>query len=85
LTAASYLAKIDVDPIIIASARKHGVHDADIAHAYDHPIRIYEMDESMHMIIGPTRTGALIEVGVVGTPDRTVVVHAMAARAKFLR
>jgi hypothetical protein len=34
-----------VDPVILASARKHGVHDDDILHAYQHPIRVLLLDD----------------------------------------
>lgn len=37
------------------------------------------------MLIGAGLSGALLEVGVVESDDVPVVVHAMAARAKFLR
>jgi len=30
---------VGVDLVIASSARKHGVSDEDIRHAYDHPIR----------------------------------------------
>ncbi len=38
------------------------------------------------MLVGPTRAAALIEVGVVRADNGTpVIVHAMAARPRFLR
>jgi len=40
--------------IIAASARKHGVSDKDIRHAYEHPIRVFELEEGFTMIIGAT-------------------------------
>jgi hypothetical protein len=36
---------VGVELIIAESARKHGVSDADIRHAYAHPIRVFELDE----------------------------------------
>lgn len=38
------------------------------------------------MVVGPSRTGALIEIGVVESYDTLCVVHALdPARTKFLR
>jgi hypothetical protein len=39
-------------PIISDSARKHGVPDEDMLHAYRNPIRLFELDEDFTMIIG---------------------------------
>ena len=41
-----------VDPVIVASARRHGVADEDMLHAYRNPIRVFELDDLM-MLIGP--------------------------------
>jgi len=40
------------DPIIAESARKHGVGDEDILHAYANPIRVFDLDEGFTMVIG---------------------------------
>jgi len=74
-----------VGPVIAPSARKHGVSDRDIEHAFAHPVRAFDLDEGFTMLIGAGLSGALLEVGVVESDDVPVVVHAMAARAKFLR
>lgn len=38
------------------------------------------------MLVGPARTGALVEIGVVQSEEGTpVIVHAMEARPRFLR
>jgi len=73
------------DPVIVASARKHGVSDDAILHAYHHPIRVFELDY-LTMLIGGDPSGHPIETGIA-TSDEGVefVVHAMAARPKFLR
>jgi hypothetical protein len=34
-----------MDPVILASARKHGVADDDMLHAHRNPIRAFEFDE----------------------------------------
>lgn len=71
-------------PVIASSARKHGVVDEDILHAYRNPIRRFELDDDLMMLVGASRAGGLLEVGVVvGDPD-PVVVHAMKCREKFL-
>jgi hypothetical protein len=51
-----------MDPVILASARKHGVADDDMLHAYRNPIRVFEFDE-LTMLIGPDPAGRLLEVG----------------------
>jgi len=37
------------EPIIAVSARKHGVTDEDMLHAYRNPIRLFELDEGLTM------------------------------------
>ncbi len=71
--------------VIAPSACKHGVSDRDIEHAVAHPVRAFDLDDGFTMLIGAGVTGALFEVGVVESDDVPVVVHAMAARAKFRR
>lgn len=56
-----------VEPLIIASARKHGIADGDILHAFNHPLRYEGLGDALGMIIGPTRTAQLIEVGFIDT------------------
>lgn len=71
-------------PVAAASARKHGVTDADMIHAYRNPIRAFELDEGLTMLVGPDRAGNLLEVGVVAGDPSPVIVHAMRARPRFL-
>jgi hypothetical protein len=53
-------------------------------HAYRNPIRRFELDDGLTMLVGPDRAARLLEVGVVtGDPD-PVVVHAMECRNRFL-
>lgn len=73
-----------MDPVIIASARKHGLHDDDILHAYSHPVRVLQLDDLV-MLIGPSRTGQLLEIGVSHADGIDFIIHAMPARAKFIR
>jgi len=74
----------NVDPVIIASARKHRVHDDDILHAYRQPVRVLELDDLI-MLIGPSRSGKLLEVGVSRANGIDFIIHAMPARPKFIR
>ena len=82
---ASYLVQVEGDPIVAESAYKHGIGDEDILHAYNNPIRVEDLDEELFMLIGTSRAGNLLEIGVVATSDGPVIVHAMEARPKYLR
>ena len=44
----------------MASARKHGITDDDMLHAYRHPIRVFDLD----MLIGADHSGRMLEIGV---------------------
>jgi hypothetical protein len=72
-------------PLIASSARKHHVHDDDILHAFDHPILVDELDEGLTMFIGPDRAGNVLEIGVIDSSDGPIIIHAMAARPKYMR
>ena len=65
-------------------ARRHGVTDEDMRHAYRNPARVYWQDDLI-MIIGADRSGRLLEVGVLVDEDEMieVIVHAMPARRRF--
>lgn len=71
---------------ILASARKHGVDDEGIHHAWAHAIRLVEYDyqgEDRLLVIGPDRHWRLLELVAVpaGTPTR--IIHADRLRSKF--
>jgi hypothetical protein len=85
VAATSYLATVDGGPTIASSASRHGIDHADILHAFDHPMWIEELDDGLLMVIGPDATGRLLEIGIVEGLDGPVIVHAMHARAKYLR
>ena len=72
-------------PIIAESARKHGVSDEDMLHAYENPISIFELDDGLTMVIGANHAAIIFEIGVVDGIEAPVIVHAMRARDKFLR
>jgi hypothetical protein len=75
------------EPAVIDSARRHGVSDEDMRHAFRNPVRTFLVSEDMTMGIGADEAGNLIEVGVVESRDEPglVIVHAMPARSRFLK
>jgi hypothetical protein len=52
-----------MDPVVLNSARKHGISDSHMLHAYRHPIRVFAMDDLV-MLVGADQSGRLLEVGV---------------------
>lgn len=74
-----------MEPVVLPSARKHGVRDEDLLHAFNNPIRAEDLDEGLTMLVGPDHAGNLLEVGVVESEDGPLIVHAMPARPKYLR
>ena len=75
------------DPLILPSARKHGVTDGDLLHAYRNPVPVWDLGDNGQMLVGPARNGTLLQVGVdqvIDHPDVLVIFHGMRARAKFL-
>lgn len=73
-----------MDPVILGSARKHGIADDDMLHAYRNPIRVFGVDD-MVMLIGSAVDGRLLEVGVATAEGVNLIVHAIVARQTFLR
>ncbi len=64
---------------IRASARKQGIHDADIDHAWRHATRLveYEYDgEERLLVIGPDRHGLILELVAVPAGEPTRIIHA---------
>jgi hypothetical protein len=72
-----------VDPVILASARKHQIADDDMLHAYRNPIRVFDLD-GLTMLIGLDTAARLIEIGVSEAEGIEFIVHAMPARDRFL-
>ena len=72
-------------PLIAPSAQKHGIQDHEILHAFDNPIWAEDLDDGFTMLVGPGQSGNLLEVGIIDTVDGPVIIHAMAARQKYLR
>ena len=72
-----------VDPVIVDSARKHGITDDDMLHAYRNPMRVFDLDD-LAMLIGADESSRLHEIGVAEAEGIEFIVHAMPARPKFL-
>lgn len=75
----------DDEPIVLESARRHGVAEEDALHAWAFAIDAYEVEEGMVLYVGPGRSGILLEVGVVDWYGVLAIAHAMPARDKYLR
>ena len=71
-------------PVIVASARKHGISDNDMLHAYRNPNRVFLLDDLV-MLIGADEAGRNLEIGVASGGGLDFIVHAMPVRSKFLR
>ncbi|CAN5752842.1 hypothetical protein BH24ACT14_BH24ACT14_02270 [soil metagenome] len=69
---------------IYASARKHGVRDADIEHAVEHALVAAEEDDGKVLYLGPDRAANLLEVVSVLRDNGTeIVIHAMRMRRTY--
>ena len=67
-------------------ARNHGIADADMQHAVRNAMSRVEVDDDLVMMIGPSESGTLLEVGVLGYGgDDPVILHAMRLRQTFFR
>ncbi|MEM1331826.1 MAG: hypothetical protein AAGG08_00075 [Actinomycetota bacterium] len=68
------------------SARKHGIGDAAIIHAWENALRYveYEYDgEERLLVIGPDLSVHLLELVAVPADEPTRIVHADQLRPKF--
>jgi hypothetical protein len=75
-----------VDLSIAMSARRHGVTDDDMRHAWRNHILSHESDdEGVVIVVGPARDGSLLEVGLIRTDTAVRVIHCMPARPRYLR
>jgi hypothetical protein len=72
-------------PLIATNARKHGVHDDDMIHAFNHPKFVDDQDDGFVMFVGADTSGNLLEIGVIESVDGPIIIHAMTARPKYLR
>ncbi len=70
------------------SAIKHGISEADIRHAQNQAIKIFDyfddLDRRRILMIGPDQSGNLLELLMAINPDSSLkIFHAMRLRAKF--
>jgi uncharacterized DUF497 family protein len=66
------------------SARRHGIEDADIQHAWANAMRLIEYDyegEDRLLVIGPDRQGRMLEL--VAVPADQPAIHADRLRPRF--
>lgn len=71
---------------IRGSARKHGITDAEIEHAWENAIRLveYEYDgEERLLVIGADQHGRLLELVAVPAGGPTRIIHADRLRPRF--
>lgn len=72
---------------IVLSARKHGISDDDIRHLFNNAVAAITTTDQPNftMLLGPDLTAQLLEIGVLAADDNDYVIHAMAARPKYLQ
>lgn len=72
---------------VLPSARRYGIEDADIDHAVRHAKVVDEVAEDplRYLLIGPDRSGNLLEVIVLDRPQGPAAIHAMTLRTKYRR
>lgn len=76
--------RVEIHP----SALRHGVGAEDIVHAVDHSRAVEDLgdDPDRWLVLGPDRSGNLLEVVVLVTVEGDeLAIHAMAMRAKYRR
>lgn len=71
-------------PVIVPSARKHGISDEDMLHAFRNPIRTEDLGDGFTMFTGPARDATLLEIGVIDSDSGPFIVHGDEARRKYL-
>lgn len=68
-------------------ARKHGISDDDMLHAWRNQLRYVFLEyqgELQYLAIGPDRTGALLEL-IVPTDEPARIIYADKLRPKFYK
>lgn len=72
---------------ILPSARKQGIVDDDIRHAYTNAIASITAPDQpgFTMLVGADEEGQLLEIGVLAADDNDYIIHAMHARPRYLR
>jgi hypothetical protein len=72
---------------ILPSARKHGISDDDIRHAFENAVASITIPDQpdFTMVIGPDQAAQLLEIGVLADDDNDYVIHSMPARSRYLK
>ena len=72
---------------IHSTALKHGIGPEDINHAVRNAMVIDDLDDDLRLYLGPSGSGALLEVVTLRRGDDwpELAVHAMPMRAKYQR
>ena len=72
---------------ILPSARRHGVADDDIHHAVAGALAVEEIgdDPLRYLLLGPDRSGNVLELVILDRPHGPAVIHAMAMRKQYRR
>ena len=83
--AARYVVYMYLEPVITDDARKHGVPDEDILHAFNNTLDSFDDPDDPDFIIqtGPDTAGRFIELGVVTEDHFAYILHAMPARRRY--
>ncbi len=71
---------------IADSARKHGISDTAILHAWENAIKFAEFEydrQERLFVIGPDPSGNLLELVAVPIAEPTRIIHADRLRPKF--
>ncbi|WP_228373223.1 BrnT family toxin [Demequina silvatica] len=71
---------------IAESAHRHGLGDDDIVHAWENAMTVVTLEHSGEerlLVIGPARSGALLELVAVPPTRPCLVIHADRLRSKF--
>lgn len=71
---------------IADSARRHGISDEAIVHAWENAIKLTEFEyngEERLLVIGPDFSGNLLELVAVPMAEPTRIIHADRLRPKF--
>ena len=71
---------------IADSARKHGISDTSIVHAWENAIKLAEFEydgQERLLVIGPDSSGNLLELVAVPFTEPTRIIHADRLRPRF--
>ena len=72
---------------ILSSAREHGISDDEIRHGFNNAVAAITAPDQpdFTMVLGADLSGQLLEIGVFPADDNDYAIHAMRARAKYVK